>query len=79
MEDWLNSGLPAWLWVVTGIALAALEIFLPSFFMLWLGLSAILVGAASLFLPLDLTAQLFLWAILSIFCLVAWFRWWPPT
>ncbi|MBU2887533.1 NfeD family protein [Gilvimarinus agarilyticus] len=78
MEDWVSSGLPAWAWVVAGFALAALEIILPSFFMLWLGVSAIVVGVLSLFLPFDLAAQLFLWAVLSMSCLVAWFRWVAP-
>lgn len=78
MDAWITSGMPAWIWVVGGIALAALEILLPSFFMLWLGVSAIVVGVVSLFLPFDLAAQLFLWAILSMACLVAWFRWVAP-
>lgn len=78
MDDWVSSGLPAWLWVTAGVALAAVEILLPSFFMLWLGISAVIVGVVSLFLPFDLAAQLFLWAVLSLSCLVAWFRWVAP-
>lgn len=78
MSEWMDAGLPAWIWVVAGIALAALEIVLPSFFMLWLGASAVVVGLLSLFLPFGLAAQLFLWAILAMSCLVAWFRWVAP-
>ncbi|MDO3384825.1 NfeD family protein [Gilvimarinus sp. SDUM040013] len=78
MSEWMVAGMPVWLWVVGGIALAALEIILPSFFLLWLGVSAIVVGVVSAVLPLDLSTQLFLWAVLSMACLVAWFRWVAP-
>ncbi|MDO3383637.1 NfeD family protein [Gilvimarinus algae] len=78
MNEWLDSGLPVWLWVVIGFALAALEILLPSFFMLWLGVSAIIVGLVSWFVPLSFAAQLLVWAIFSLVCLLAWFKWVAP-
>lgn len=78
MESWLDSGLLAWHWVVIGFLLAALEILLPSFFMLWLGVSAIAVGLVSLFVPMALAWQLLLWALLSLCCLVAWFKFVAP-
>jgi inner membrane protein len=40
--------LGAWNWMVVGCILLALEIVLPGFFLLWIGLAAIVTGAASL-------------------------------
>jgi len=78
MQTWIETGLLAWHWVVIGFLLAALEILLPSFFMLWLGLSAIVVGLVTLLLPMTLAWQLFLWAMLSLGCLIGWFRFVAP-
>jgi membrane protein implicated in regulation of membrane protease activity len=79
MSAWLESGLLAWHWVVIGFVLAALEILLPSFFMLWLGVSAIAVGLITLLVPMALAWQLLLWVALSLGCLVAWFKFVAPT
>ncbi|WP_020208188.1 NfeD family protein [Gilvimarinus chinensis] len=78
MNEWLDTGLPAWLWLVIGFALAAIEILVPSFFMLWLGVSAIVVGILCLFIPMSFAAELFIWVTLSLVCLVGWFRWVSP-
>ncbi len=37
-----------WNWMVLGFALLALEIVLPGFFLLWIGIAALLTGALSL-------------------------------
>ena len=64
-----------WHWIVGGIALIALELALPSFFVIWFGLSALLVGLLLLIAPgLPLTGQLLLWAIASVALIVLWFR-----
>jgi membrane protein implicated in regulation of membrane protease activity len=38
-----------WSWIVLGCVLLALEIVLPGFFLLWIGLAALVTGALSLF------------------------------
>lgn len=78
MNEWLDTGLPAWLWLVIGFALAAIEILVPSFFMLWLGASAIVVGILCLFIPMSFAAELLIWVVLSLVCLVGWFKWISP-
>ena len=50
--EWLDSNIAYWHWVVFGFLLAALEIFVPSFYMLWLGISAVAVGLLSWVLPI---------------------------
>lgn len=64
-----------WTWVVGGIALILAELAIPSFFIVWFGLGAVLVGLLLLALPqLSLTAQLALWTVASLAMVVLWFR-----
>ena len=44
MVEWLDANILYWHWIVFGILLAGAEIFAPSFFLLWLGVSGVLVG-----------------------------------
>lgn len=76
--EWLNDNIAYWHWIVFGFALAAVEIFVPSFFMLWLGASAVAVGLLSWILPLSFAVELLIWGILSLACLIAWFKFVSP-
>lgn len=78
MVEWLNTNIEYWHWFVFGVVLAALEMFIPSFFMLWLGVSAVAVALAMLIIPVSFTWQLLLWGILSVVCLVTWFKYVSP-
>ena len=63
-----------WHWVLGGLGLVLLELALPSFFVIWFGLGALLVGLSLLALPtLALTAQIALWIITSVLMVVLWF------
>ncbi|HEY0123389.1 MAG TPA: NfeD family protein [Rhizobium sp.] len=48
MFDNLVVQLGPWSWWVLGLALLAAELVLPGFFLIWIGLAAIIVGALSL-------------------------------
>ena len=64
-----------WHWIVFGIALMLSEIFIGSFFIIWFGAAAIVVGLLLLPLPnMSGTAQLILWAISSASVALAWFK-----
>ena len=64
-----------WHWIVFGIALMLSEIFIGSFFIVWFGAAAIVVGLLLLPLPnMSETAQLILWAISSASFALAWFK-----
>ncbi len=63
-----------WYWIVGGIALIIAELVIPSFFIVWFGLGALLVGLLALALDLSLTAQLAIWTLTSIGMVVLWFR-----
>jgi membrane protein implicated in regulation of membrane protease activity len=48
MLERLFNELGPWNWMVLGFVLLALEIILPGFFLLWIGIAALIVGAVSL-------------------------------
>lgn len=64
-----------WVWIVGGIVLILAELAIPSFFTIWFGLGALLVGLLVLSMPdLSLTAQLATWTLASLAMVVLWFR-----
>jgi len=68
-----------WLWIVIGMAFMALEIVLPTFMMLWFGVSAVIVGVVLFIFPsIGITAQVLLWTALSVVIAVAWFKFLRP-
>jgi hypothetical protein len=68
-----------WYWAIGGIVLILLELAIPSFFIIWFGLGALLVaGVMLLAAELSLTAQLLLWIVASLAMVVLWFRVFSP-
>ena len=64
-----------WSWIVGGVALMLTELALTSFFVIWFGLGAFLVGLLMLVMPsLSLTAQLGIWLLASLILVILWFR-----
>jgi membrane protein implicated in regulation of membrane protease activity len=64
-----------WHWIVGGIVLVLLELVIPSFFIFWFGLGALLVGLMLLIAPgFPLAGQILLWAVASVIMTVLWFR-----
>ncbi|WP_412478167.1 NfeD family protein [Azonexus sp. IMCC34839] len=69
-----------WYWIVGGLVLIVAELAIPSFFVVWFGLGALLVGLALLVLPeLSGTAQLALWTVASLAMVALWFRVFKPS
>lgn len=56
---------PHWLWLAGGLVLLGLETVVPGVFLLWIGLAALATGLVLWLLPLGLTAQLVLFAVLG--------------
>jgi inner membrane protein len=64
-----------WIWIAAGIALAALELIVPSFTIIWFGLAGVIVGILSFLLGTEsLTLQMAMWAVLSGLLTFFWFR-----
>jgi membrane protein implicated in regulation of membrane protease activity len=68
-----------WHWMVFGVLLVLSEIALTTFFILWFGVAAILVGGIVFFVPgLTLSWQIFIWTLLSLLLAAAWFKYLKP-
>lgn len=61
-----------WSWIIAGLILLGVELVAPGGVLVWLGVSAIIVGLASLVQPLGWPLQWLLYGVLSIVSLLAW-------
>ena len=71
MLEWIVS-LGSWNWFILAALLLLIEILAPGMFMLWLGLSAILVGIISSAVVWSWKAQLIAFAVFAIAAVPAW-------
>ncbi len=68
-----------WHWIVFGIALVIGEIFLATFFVLWFGAAAVVVGVLLYVMPdLTTTWQILIWTVLSSVLAFGWFKYLKP-
>ncbi|PID40753.1 MAG: hypothetical protein CR984_01595 [Proteobacteria bacterium] len=64
-----------WHWLVMGMLLIIVEIFIPSFTIFWFGLGGILVAVLMYFISgMNLSWQLFIWAVASCGFTWMWFK-----
>lgn len=64
-----------WHWWIFAVALIIIEILAPSFFALWMGIAAFFTGLVLLLIhDLGWEYQLMLFAVLSVFSIVLWRR-----
>ena len=75
MIEFLNETVLWWHWIVFGIALLIWDMTMGTFFILGLGVAAIIVGILDIFLETSFTMELTIWMILSILVIAAWFKW----
>ncbi len=75
----MNAGIEYWHWVVFGVILILSEIALTSFFIIWFGVAAIILGGVLFVAPgLGLSWQIFIWTVLSSVLAVVWFKYLKP-
>jgi len=53
-------------WLIAGLALCAAETLVPGAFLIWIGAAAMVVGIVEFVFPMELTAQLLLFAALVV-------------
>jgi inner membrane protein len=70
----LIASLGPWNWFIAGAVLLILEVLAPGTFMLWLGLSALVVGLVSLAVDWPWQAQVVVFAVLSVAMIPLWRR-----
>lgn len=75
MITFLNDSMLWWHWIILGIILLIIEMNLGTFFILGLGVAAILVGVIDMLLGTSFNTELFIWIILSLLSIAAWFKW----
>ena len=75
MLTFLSETIVWWHWIVAGLVLLIIEMNVGTFIFLGLGLAAVIVGVADLFMDLAFTTEIVLWTILSILALIAWKLW----
>lgn len=67
-----------WYWFVAGFGLLAVEMLLPTgFVLMWMGISAIVVGIIAWLAPTPWTVELVLFGVLSIVCFFAYRKLFP--
>lgn len=71
----LNETVLWWHWIVFGITLLIVDMSMGTFFILGLGVSAIIVGILDTFIDTTFTVELSIWMILSILVIAGWFKW----
>ena len=74
MLEFLTNSLLWWHWIIFGILLITIEIFIGTFFMLGLGIAGIIIGGVSFTYPTSLEIEIILWLILSLLSITIWFR-----
>jgi membrane protein implicated in regulation of membrane protease activity len=62
-------------WIAIGLILVTVEIFTATFFILWFGIAAVLLGLFTWFFPAyPMPAQIMSWASLSLMMAVLWIK-----
>ncbi|HIP28485.1 MAG TPA: NfeD family protein [Sulfurovum sp.] len=75
MIEVLNETILWWHWIAFGIILLTLEMSTGTFFMLGLGVAAIIVGIIDVFVHTSFTVELVIWIVFSLLAIAAWFKW----
>lgn len=70
----LNETILWWHWIIFGIILLILEMNTGTFFMLGLGVAAIIVGVLDSLLGISFATEVFFWIVLSIAAIAIWFK-----
>lgn len=76
----MNYNIEPWHWLILGLILMVLEIFIPSFTIFWFGLAAVVVSGLVWLIPtLPIPMQIFIWVVLSVIVMVLWFKFAKPA
>lgn len=69
--DWLGDVAPHWLWLALGLFLAAAEILVPGFFLIWLAAAAVLTGLLVWLVPIGMPLQVLFFAVVAFIAVLA--------
>lgn len=68
-----NSG--PWAWIIAGLVLLALELFVPGGYLLWMGIAGIVTGLFVLIWAIGWPLQWLIFGVLSLVSIALWVRW----
>lgn len=74
----IEAFIQPWHWLVAGLLLMAIELFVPSFASLWFGVAAVLVSALAYTTALPFLTLVVIWLGLSVLFCFVWFKWVNP-
>lgn len=69
--DWLGDVQQHWLWLALGLFLAAAEILVPGFFLIWLAGAALLTGLLVWLVPVSMPLQVLFFAVVAFAAVLA--------
>jgi inner membrane protein len=77
MMDWINGLEPHWFWLILAALLGTAEIIVPGVFLIWFAAAAAVTGVIAFLLPIGMTAQAAIFALLAVVAVYTgrnWFR-----
>ena len=69
------AGNGPWAWIISGLVLLALELFLPGGYLLWMGVAGIVTGLVALIWTIGWPLQWLIFGGLSLVSIALWVRW----
>jgi len=75
MIEFLNETVLWWHWIIFGVILLIIEMNLGTFFILGLGVAAIVVGILDAIAGVSFAVEISVWMILSVLSIMAWLKW----
>lgn len=72
--EFLAANAP-WAWIIAGLILLALELFVPGGYLLWLGIAGLITGLVVLFEPIAWPLQWLMFGVLALIAITLWTRW----
>lgn len=72
--EFLAANAP-WAWIIAGLILLALELFVPGGYLLWLGIAGLITGLVVLFEPIAWPLQWLMFGVLALVAIIVWTRW----
>ncbi len=72
--------IPPWYWWALAAALIGIEIMSPTFYFLWPGIAAAIIGVVAFLIPsLGADMQILMFAVLAVVCTVFWKKYTPAS
>ncbi|MGK8264584.1 NfeD family protein [Moraxella nonliquefaciens] len=68
-----------WHWLIFGLILMILEMFVPTFFLLWFGASAVVTAVLAWAFGFGFGTEVILWLVLSVILCLSWFKFIQPN